>query len=95
MTQPLKDDRYGRPITHYELPLLEPAPVLPREEIEHLREWEPKPEVGGNKKPREACPVCNGGHFWRSPQSETLWLCIDCTPVNKGPVLMFIGKVGR
>ena len=25
MTQPLKRDRYGRPITRYELPLLEPA----------------------------------------------------------------------
>ena len=25
MTQPLKHDRYGRPITRYELPLPEPA----------------------------------------------------------------------
>ena len=27
MSQPLKHDRYGRPITRYELPLLEPAPA--------------------------------------------------------------------
>ena len=53
------------------------------------------PELDANNRPCVACPKCNGGSFWRFPHSETLWYCIDCEPVNRGPVLMFIGKVGR
>ena len=86
MTQPLKCDRYGRPITRYELPLLEPA---------RQRSSRFMPELDANNRPCGACPKCNGGSFWRFPHSETLWYCIDCEPVNRGPVLMFIGKVGR
>jgi hypothetical protein len=96
MTQP-KEDRYGRPITLYELPLLEPAPVLPAEEIELLKEWGTWPEVDGNNKPREACSVCKGGRFWLEPFKPALWRCFDCDNPRRmsGPVLMFIGKVKR
>ena len=52
MTQPLKHDRYGRPITHYELPLLKPA----RERASRFM-----PELDANNRPCGACPKCNGG----------------------------------
>ena len=27
--------------------------------------------------------------------SESRWFCIDCSPVEYGPVLLFIGEVRR
>ena len=86
MTQPLKHDRYGRPITRYELPLLEPA---------RQRSSRFMPELDANNRPCVACPKCNGGSSGGFPTQRPFGYCIDCTPVNKGPVLMFIGKVGR
>jgi hypothetical protein len=90
MTQPLEDqpreDIYGRPIKHYELPLLEPA----RQRSERI-----VPELDANNRPCSACPKCNGGRFWLVPHTYTLWYCIDCYQVAKGPVEMFVGKVKR
>ena len=85
MSQPLKHDRYGRPITRYELPLLEPAQVKSSRFI---------PELDANHRPCSACPRCNGGNFWRFRFSVN-WFCIACEPADVGPVLMFCGEVKR
>jgi hypothetical protein len=84
MSQPLKRDRYGRPVTRYALPALKPAQERSSSFI---------PELDANNKPCSGCPQCNGGSFWRFPFSETSWYCINCEPVKYGPSLMFIGEV--
>jgi hypothetical protein len=86
MSEPVKCDRYGRPVTRYELPILKPARQRSSMQI---------PEQDANNRPISACPNCNRGSFWRFPHSETLWFCINCYPVERGPVLMFCGEVKR
>ena len=86
MTQIKREDRYGRPITLYELPVLSPL----RRDLRGVI-----PEQNAQNSPSAAVLAAiaggSGGCRTRKPAGSAS----TASRWSSGPVLMFIGKVRR